>query len=124
MTNKTMLERELLCRKNEQLDFLNKILTKASKSLNPGTIINQAGKDLKILLEVESRRTHPKKNRFALLSFSESIVPNHRKYRHILNATSDTQAGGISDANGRPDPVPSQDRRRKHGLSPGSPNEQ
>ena len=54
MTNEIMLERELLCRKNEQLDFLNKILTKASKSLNPGTIINQAGKDLKILLEVES----------------------------------------------------------------------
>jgi hypothetical protein len=55
MTNRTMLERELLCRKNEQFDFLNKILTKASKSLNPGTIINQAGNDLKIPLEVELR---------------------------------------------------------------------
>ncbi|MGX9364668.1 GGDEF domain-containing protein [Desulfoplanes sp. PS50] len=54
MTNEIILERELLARKNEQLDFLNKILTKASKSLNPGTIINQAGRDLNILLEVES----------------------------------------------------------------------
>ncbi len=54
MTNEIILERELLARKNEQLDFLNKILTKASKSLNPGTIINQAGRDLNILLEVDS----------------------------------------------------------------------
>ncbi|WP_462323598.1 sensor domain-containing diguanylate cyclase [Desulfoplanes sp.] len=54
MTNEIMLERELLSRKNEQLDFLNKILTKASKSLDPGEIINQAGRDLNILLEVES----------------------------------------------------------------------
>ncbi len=54
MTNEIILERELLARKNEQLDFLNKILTKASKSLDPGTIINQAGRDLNILLKVES----------------------------------------------------------------------
>jgi diguanylate cyclase (GGDEF)-like protein len=54
MTNEIILERELLARKNEQLDFLNKILTKASKSLDPGTIINQAGRDLNILLEVDS----------------------------------------------------------------------
>lgn len=54
MANEIILERELLARKNEQLDFLNKILTKASKSLDPGTIISQAGRDLNILLEVTS----------------------------------------------------------------------
>ncbi|PIE68791.1 MAG: GGDEF domain-containing protein [Deltaproteobacteria bacterium] len=54
MTNEIILERELLARKNEQLDFLNKILTKASKSLDPRAIIHQAGKDVQTLVDVES----------------------------------------------------------------------
>lgn len=53
MAREISLERELLARKNEQLSFLNQILTKASQSLDPAVIISSCTEDLTMLLEVK-----------------------------------------------------------------------
>lgn len=52
MAKEISLDRELLARKNEQLSFLNQILTTASQSLEPTAILSACAKDLNLLLEV------------------------------------------------------------------------
>jgi len=52
MTREIMLERELLARKTDQIIFLNTVLTRASQSLEPGTILSNAREDLSLLLPV------------------------------------------------------------------------
>jgi diguanylate cyclase (GGDEF)-like protein len=54
MAREISLERELLARKNEQLAFLNQLLTKASQTLDPSVIISNSAEDLGLLLEVSS----------------------------------------------------------------------
>lgn len=54
MAKEISLERELLARKNEQLTFLNQLLTTASQSLNPADIISCCASDLNLLLNVQS----------------------------------------------------------------------
>ncbi len=54
MAKEISLERELLARKNEQLSFLNQLLTTASQSLDPVDIISACATDLNLLLEVKS----------------------------------------------------------------------
>ena len=49
MTQEIFLERELLQRKTDQLLFLNRILSKATESLDARTILVNARKDLKML---------------------------------------------------------------------------
>ncbi len=52
MTEEIYLERELLARKNEQLSFLNRFLSRASQSLETTTILDNARRDLDMLLPV------------------------------------------------------------------------
>jgi diguanylate cyclase (GGDEF)-like protein len=54
MTREVLLERELLARKTDQLLFLNQILTRASQSLDPGTILNRAKEDMNLLFPVSA----------------------------------------------------------------------
>lgn len=54
MAREISLERELLARKNEQLAFLNQLLTKASQTLDPSVIISNSAEDLGLLLEVSA----------------------------------------------------------------------
>jgi len=50
MTREIMLERELLARKTDLVLFLNRILTRASESLDPTVILDNAREDLELLL--------------------------------------------------------------------------
>jgi len=52
-TEEVMLERELLARKGNHLSFLNRVLSRASASLDTGTILAKARADLRHLLPVE-----------------------------------------------------------------------
>lgn len=52
-TEEVMLERELLARKGNHLSFLNRVLSRASASLDAGTILAKARADLRHLLPVE-----------------------------------------------------------------------
>lgn len=54
MAQEISLERELLARKNEQLSFLNQILTTASKSLDPLHILGSCAQDLRMLVDVQT----------------------------------------------------------------------
>jgi len=54
MAREISLERELLARKNEQLAFLNQLLTKASQTLDPAVILSNCAEDLGLLLDVRS----------------------------------------------------------------------
>ncbi len=54
MTREIMLERELLARKTDLVLFLNRIMTRASESLDPATILARAREDLDILLPIRS----------------------------------------------------------------------
>lgn len=54
MAREISLERELLARKNEQLAFLNQLLTKASQTLDPAVILANSAEDLGLLLDVRS----------------------------------------------------------------------
>ncbi len=54
MTKEILLERELLARKTDQLQFLNRILTRASESLDPRTILNRAREDMDMLFPVQA----------------------------------------------------------------------
>ncbi|MEG6549876.1 GGDEF domain-containing protein [Desulfocurvibacter africanus] len=54
MTKEILLERELLARKTDQLQFLNRILTRASESLDPRTIMNRAREDMDMLFPVQA----------------------------------------------------------------------
>jgi diguanylate cyclase (GGDEF)-like protein len=54
MTQEIMLEREILARKTDQILFLNRILTRASASLDTASILRHAQEDLNILLPIES----------------------------------------------------------------------
>ncbi|MDY0274857.1 MAG: GGDEF domain-containing protein [Desulfomicrobium sp.] len=54
MAREISLERELLTRKNEQLAFFNRLLTRATSTLDPATIIANCTQDLSILLEVRA----------------------------------------------------------------------
>ncbi|EHJ46944.1 diguanylate cyclase with GAF sensor [Solidesulfovibrio carbinoliphilus subsp. oakridgensis] len=50
MTREIMLERELLARKTDLVLFLNRILTRATESLDPTVILDNAREDLELLL--------------------------------------------------------------------------
>jgi len=50
MTREIMLERELLARKTDLVLFLNRILTRATESLDPTVILDHAREDLELLL--------------------------------------------------------------------------
>lgn len=50
MTREIMLERELLARKTDLVLFLNRILSRASESLDPSVILDNAREDLRLLL--------------------------------------------------------------------------
>lgn len=52
-TGEVMLERELLTRKSNHLSFLNRVLSRASASLDAATILSKARTDLRHLLPVE-----------------------------------------------------------------------
>jgi diguanylate cyclase (GGDEF)-like protein len=52
MTREIMLERELLARKTDQIIFLNTVLTRASQSLEPASILSNAREDLNLLFPV------------------------------------------------------------------------
>ncbi|NDV26325.1 GGDEF domain-containing protein [Desulfovibrio sp. JC010] len=54
MTEEIILERELLSRKTEQLQFLNTVLSNATERLEVADILGQAAEDLKMLLPVYS----------------------------------------------------------------------
>jgi diguanylate cyclase (GGDEF)-like protein len=54
MAREISLERELLARKNEQLAFLNQVLTRASQTLNPALILSSSAEDLGLLLDVRA----------------------------------------------------------------------
>lgn len=54
MTREVLLERELLARKTDQLLFLNQMLSRASQSLDPGTILNRAKEDMNLLFPVSA----------------------------------------------------------------------
>ena len=54
MAREISLERELLARKNEQLAFLNQLLTKASQTLDPSVILSNSAEDLALLLDVRA----------------------------------------------------------------------
>lgn len=53
-TEEVMLERELLARKSSHLSFLNRVLSRASASLDVGTILSKVRGDLRHLLPVEA----------------------------------------------------------------------
>ena len=52
MAREISLERELLTRKNEQLAFLNQLLTRASQTLDPAVILANCAEDFAMLLDV------------------------------------------------------------------------
>lgn len=54
MTREIMLERELLARKTDLVLFLNRILTRASESLDPIVILDNAREDLELLLPLHT----------------------------------------------------------------------
>jgi diguanylate cyclase (GGDEF)-like protein len=54
MAREISLERELLARKNEQLAFLNQVLTRASQTLDPAVILSSSAEDLGLLLDVNA----------------------------------------------------------------------
>ncbi len=54
MTREIMLERELLARKTDLVLFLNRILTRATESLDPIVILDNAREDLELLLPIKS----------------------------------------------------------------------
>ncbi|MFP5259978.1 MAG: GGDEF domain-containing protein [Acidobacteriota bacterium] len=54
MTREIMLERELLARKTDLVLFLNRILSRASESLDPGVILDNAREDLQLLLPLNA----------------------------------------------------------------------
>lgn len=54
MAREISLERELLARKNEQLAFLNQVLTRASQTLDPAVILTNSAEDLGLLLDVRA----------------------------------------------------------------------
>jgi len=54
MAREISLERELLARKNEQLAFLNQLLTRASQTLDPAVILANCAADLALLLDVST----------------------------------------------------------------------
>jgi diguanylate cyclase (GGDEF)-like protein len=54
MAREIGLERELLARKNEQLAFLNQVLTRASQTLDPALILSTSAEDLGLLLDVRA----------------------------------------------------------------------
>ena len=49
MTKEVLLERELMSRKTAQLEFLNRILTRASESLDAKIILNRAREDMSMV---------------------------------------------------------------------------
>jgi diguanylate cyclase (GGDEF)-like protein len=53
MAQEIYLERELLARKNEQLRFINRFLARATETLDPVSILNNALEDLALLLPVK-----------------------------------------------------------------------
>ena len=54
MTREIMLERELLARKTDLVLFLNRILSRASESLDPSVILDNAREDLQLLLPLNA----------------------------------------------------------------------
>ncbi len=54
MAREISLERELLARKNEQLAFLNQLLTRASQTLDPAAILTNCAEDFALLLDVSA----------------------------------------------------------------------
>ena len=81
MTREIELERELLARKNQQLSFLNLVLTRATESLDPARILYQAQKDLGVLFPVqEVNAIFWEKNEVNLMEaelyFSDSMPTN------------------------------------------------
>ncbi len=52
MTQEIYLERELLARKNEQLSFINRFLSRSAESMEPAEILVKAREDLDLLLPV------------------------------------------------------------------------
>lgn len=54
MAREISLERELLARKNDQLAFLNQLLTRASQTLDPAVILAKCAEDLALLLDVRA----------------------------------------------------------------------
>jgi len=54
MTREIMLERELLARKTDLVLFLNRILSRASESLDPSVILDNAREDLQLLLPLHA----------------------------------------------------------------------
>ena len=54
MTQEISLERELIARKNEQLDFLNMVLTHVCQSLEIEIILQQAAEDLSLFMEKQA----------------------------------------------------------------------
>lgn len=54
MAQEISLERELIARKNEQLDFLNMVLTHACQSLETKIILQQAAEDLSLFMEKQA----------------------------------------------------------------------
>lgn len=54
MAREISLERELLARKNDQLAFLNQLLTRASQTLDPAVILANCAEDFALLLDVSA----------------------------------------------------------------------
>ncbi len=54
MAREIYLEREMLARKNEQLSFINRFLTRVSQSLDPLTILVNARENLGMLLPIKA----------------------------------------------------------------------
>ena len=57
-TEEVMLERELLARKSSHLSFLNRVLSRATASLDAGTILAKARTDLRHLRAATKRWMH------------------------------------------------------------------
>ncbi|MDO9083822.1 MAG: GGDEF domain-containing protein [Humidesulfovibrio sp.] len=99
-TEEIALERELLVRKGNHLSFLNRLLSRATASLDPVTILSKARSDLRYLLPVTAlsaafwtRPEHGEGLTAALYMPSVLAPPESEQWQQTLIEAAERQAG-------------------------------
>ena len=95
MTREISLEREILSRKTDYLLFLNRIMARATESLNPATILAQARRDLDLLVPVAAaqgvfwhRTAEGQVEAELFLAFQEDVAVQERWVEILLDKAS------------------------------------
>ena len=101
-TDEVVLERELLARKSNHLSFLNRVLSRASASLDTGTILSKARTDLRHLLPVDvlcavfwNRAESGPGLDTEMYLHCRMTPPEHAAWEQVLKASAERLSGSV-----------------------------